>query len=60
MNLKEIYNHNNKKIPISFEFFPEENSENMLKSAKILKKFNPELVSLTYSVKNGKFAENIL
>lgn len=59
MNLKEIYSD---KTAISFEVFPEDNTENLYNTLKILSKYNPKLVSLTYGAggKNKEFSKDIL
>lgn len=56
MKLNEIYNQNNNKPVISYEVFPpkgegeeyEQKVSNLLFELKILKKFNPSLISVTY------------
>lgn len=59
MNLKEIYSN---QPAISFEVFPEENTENLFSTLGKLKKYNPALVSLTYGAggKNKAFSTDIL
>lgn len=59
MNLKEIYSD---KFAISFEVFPEENTQNLYNTLEILNKYNPALVSLTYGAggKNKEFSADIL
>lgn len=52
MKLKQIYS--NGDIPVSFEVFPPKNdfdcakSEALLNEIKLLKKYNPQLISITY------------
>ncbi len=59
MNLREIYSD---KLAISFEVFPEENTENLYTTLQILSKYNPALVSLTYGAggKNKDFSLDII
>jgi len=59
MNLREIYS--NKSV-ISFEVFPEENTENLYNTLDVLSKYNPSLISLTYGAggKNKNFSVDIL
>ena len=54
MNLKDIYKKNTKKPIISYEIFPPKDDinnqklENLFFELKILKKYNPALISVTY------------
>ena len=55
MRLREIYNKKSKekKLPISFEVFPPKNEDEnkineLVENLKILNKFNPSLISVTY------------
>ena len=50
MNLREIYD-NKDKLKLSFEVFPtkeDEKTPNLVNELKILKKFNPKFISLTW------------
>ena len=59
MNLREIYSN---KFAISFEVFPEENTENLYNTLQILSKYSPALVSLTYGAggNNKDFSFDII
>lgn len=61
MNLKEIYSNHN-KVAISFEVFPEENTENLYNTLQILSSYSPKLVSLTYGAggKSKDFSIDII
>lgn len=60
MDLKTIYSDN--KLHISFEVFPEQDTENLYKSLDVLKQYNPSLVSLTFGAggNNKAFSVDIL
>ena len=59
MNLREIYSN---KFAISFEVFPEENTENLYNTLQVLSKYSPALVSLTYGAggNNKDFSLDII
>ena len=59
MNLREIYS---SKFAISFEVFPEENTQNLYNTLQILSKYSPALVSLTYGAggNNKDFSFDII
>ena len=60
MDLREIYSSND--ITISFEVFPEENTDNLYTTLDKLTRYNPKLISLTYGAggKTQKFLPDTL
>ena len=65
MNLKDIYKKNTKKPIISYEIFPPKDDinnqklENLFLELKILKKYNPALISVTYGAGGSNRNESI-